>query len=139
MKTIVVGYDDTEPAKRALARAAELAAAFGSRVVVTSVARLLVGGVAARGLGPIDPADEPVEHRAELVNAEAFLAERGVQADYHVTLGDPAGEIVALAERQRADLIVVGTREAGLLERLLGLSVSDAVEHRAHCDVLIVH
>jgi nucleotide-binding universal stress UspA family protein len=139
MKTIVVGYDETEPAKRALARAAELATAFDSRLIVTSVARLLVGGAVARGVGPIDPLDEPELHREALEHAETFLTERGIHAQYEVTLGDPAASIVDLAEKQEADLIVVGTREPGFFERLMGLSVSDAVEHRAHCDVLIVH
>lgn len=139
MKTIVVGYDETEPAKRALARAAELAAAFGSRVIVTSVARLLIGGAAARGIGPIDPTDEPGLHRDELEHARAFLRERGIEGEYEVALGDPATQIVELAETHNADLIVVGTREVGLIERLMGLSVSAAVERRAHCDVLIVH
>jgi nucleotide-binding universal stress UspA family protein len=139
MKTIVVGYDETEPAKRALARAAELATAFDSRLIVTSVARLLVGGAVAHGVGPIDPLDGPELHREALDHAETFLTERGIHGQYEVLLGDPASSIVDLAEKRGADLIVVGTHEPGFLERLMGLSVSDAVEHHAHCDVLIVH
>ena len=134
-KRIVVGYDDTEPAKRALDKAADLARAFGATVTVTSVAPVFVG----RGIGPVDPVDPPSAHREELTHAAQHLADRGIEADYLVALGDPAAEIVELAEQRSADLIVVGTREPGLLQRLLGLSVSGAVERKAHCDVLVVH
>jgi nucleotide-binding universal stress UspA family protein len=72
MKTILVGYDESEAAERALARAAELAVAFDAKVIVTSVAQLLVGA-AARGIGPIDPVDTPAMHREELRHAAAFL------------------------------------------------------------------
>jgi nucleotide-binding universal stress UspA family protein len=139
MKTILVGYDETEPARRALERAAELATAFDAKVIVTSVAQALVGAVAARGVGPYDPVDSPELHREELRHAAEFLGERGVQAEYTVALGDPATVILDLAEERHADLIVVGTREAGLLERLLDSSVSGAVQRKAHCDVLVVH
>ena len=98
MKTILVGYDETEPAKRALARAAELAAAFEAKVIVTSVAQVLAGAAAARGVGPIDPVDTPELHREELRHAAAFLEERGIQAEYTVALGDPAKVILDLAE-----------------------------------------
>lgn len=135
MKTIVLGYDDSDPAKRALERAAELARPFGAKVIVTSVARLLVG----RGVGPIDPVDPPDEHRRELMQAAGFLAEHGIEGEYDLALGDPAEHIIELAEERGADLIVVGTREPSLLERLLGLSVSGKVQRKAHCDVLIVH
>jgi nucleotide-binding universal stress UspA family protein len=135
MNTIVVGYDETEPAKRALERAAEQASAFGARVIVTSVAHTIHG----RGIGPVDPADPPELHREELTRAAAFLAERGVEGEYDLALGDPANKIVELAEQRDADLIVVGTREPGFLMRLLGQSVSGAVQRKAHCDVLIVH
>ncbi len=139
MKTILVGYDETEPAKRALARAAELAAAFDAKVIVTSIAQALVGAAAARGIGPIDPVDSPALHREELRHAAAFLEERDIEAEYTVALGDPAKVILGLAETRNADLIVVGTREAGLLQRLLDPSVSGAVHRKAHCDVLVVH
>lgn len=137
METIVVGYDHSEPAKRALVRAADLAHAFGAKLLVTSIAPLLVP--AGHGIGPFDPADSPELHAEELRHAAAYLAERTVPFERDVAMGDAAEHIVHLAERRDADMIVVGTREPGLLERLVGLSVSESVQRRAHCDVLIVH
>ncbi|MEX2613236.1 MAG: universal stress protein [Gaiellaceae bacterium] len=137
MKTIVLGYDDTVPAKHALERTAELARAFEANVVVVSVAPVLVP--APHGIGPIDPTDPPELHREELEHAKTLLGERGIEAEYQVALGDPAEMILDLAEARGADMIVVGSREVGLVQRLLGQSVSGAVQRRAHCDVLIVH
>jgi nucleotide-binding universal stress UspA family protein len=137
MKTIVVAYDETEPARRALARAADLTRTFGSKLIVTSVAP--VGTSGPRGGGPVDPVDPPDHHREELDHARAFLAEQGVEAEVQAGVGDAADVIVALAEERDADLIVVGTREPGMLDRLFKGSVSGAVSRQAHCDVLIVH
>jgi nucleotide-binding universal stress UspA family protein len=149
MKTIVVGYDGTHPAERALARAAELAQAFDSIVIVADVAapEPLNGAMpGAFGLAPYYlytakhrvQRDETVwqQHRARV---ESFFLESGVRHEFSGVVGQPTEEIVEVAERREADLVVVGTREAGLLERLLGGSVSQGVARRAHCDVLIVH
>lgn len=137
MKTIVVGYDGTEPSARALGRAGDIAKAFGSSVLVTSVAGVLTG--TSRGGGSADPTDSPEDHAALLDAACARLAEQGVEASSVLGVGHPADAIVQLAEERGADLIVVGTREPGFWERMLGNSVSASVQRHARCDVLIVH
>jgi nucleotide-binding universal stress UspA family protein len=137
MKTIVLGYDDSESSMRALQRVIELAKQFEARVVAISAAPVLVP--AGHGIGPIDPTDTPEQHREELRHAKAVLDELGISAAYQVGLGDPADVILEAVEECGADMIVVGTSEPGLLARILGLSVSENVQRQARCDVLIVH
>lgn len=146
--TIVVGYDGTSFAERALGRAVELARAFGSRVVIADVAVpvALRDTPGAFGYGPYYGvstegnawANEVVwrQHRSRI---ERLFAQSGVRHDFSGVIGEPVAEIVDVAEQHDADLIVVGTREPGFLERLVGGSVSQGVARRAHCDVLIVH
>lgn len=137
MKKIVLGYDDSESAKRALERAAQLTKAFDSELIVTSVAPVMTN--IGRSAGPVDPADPPEAHIEELKQAKAYLEGEGVQADYVPALGHPAETIAQVVQERGADLIVVGTHEPNLIGRLFGQSVSDSVAHRVHCDVLIVH
>ena len=61
-----------------------------------------------------------------------------MEAEFAGVVGQAAGELVDVAEQRNAGLIVVGTRDPGMLERVLGGSVSRGVAKHAHCDVLIV-
>jgi nucleotide-binding universal stress UspA family protein len=137
IKTILVGYDEGEPAKRALERAAQLAKALDAKLVVTSVAPVTTTAT-ARSIGT-DPLETSGDHRAELHQAHLYLESVGLTADYIEAVGHEADSILEAARTRSADMIVVGSREVSVLQRLLGQSVSDAVSHGAHCDVLIVH
>src|SRR5262245_26480044 len=107
MKTIVLGYDATDASVRALERAAEIANAFGSKVTVISVAGTMGGAVHGGGEG--DPTDPPGAHDVLLDEATSKLADRGVQAESVLGLGNAAEAIVELANERNADLIIVGT------------------------------
>jgi nucleotide-binding universal stress UspA family protein len=163
MKTIVVGYDGSDAAERALGRAAEIAQAFSGRLFVVSVSGLATVAapvsafaptaelVPPAGAGPVAPggtvplpepvsAQEPEElARRQLERARMSLASRKVETEYLVELGDPAERLLEVADQRDADLIVVGSRERGFLERLLGRSVDEAVARRSERDVLLVH
>ena len=127
VETILVAYDD--PESGTLARAADLAEALGSALIVTNVA-------------PTDPddADEAERYgRERLAQARAYLEQRGLSADLVQLAGQPAERIVALAHERNANLIVVGMRKKGFIERLVEGSVAQNVMRRATCDVLAVH
>ncbi len=164
MKTIVIGYDGSDAAERALGRAADIAQAFSARLVVVSVSGLatvpapvsafeptaglvppaVAGPVAPGGTVPL-PTPEPERPepkelaRRQLERARMSLASRKIEAEYLVELGDPVERLLEVADHRDADLIVVGSREHGFLERLLGHSVDEAVARRSERDVLLVH
>ena len=135
MAKYLVGYDGSTSAKAALARAAEMTRE-GDTLGVISVAPIVGGG--ARSGGPFVAGDGPTEHRAELAEAVAFLAERGIEATTIEAIGDPGTSICEAAERDGYTTIVVGSRNQSGAQRLVLGSVSDRVAHHAHCDVLIV-
>src|SRR3990172_6479327 len=127
MGTIVVAYDEAAPSQRALERAADLARLYEDTLVVTSVIPVWIGDAPDAAPGP------------ELRQAGARVEALGVPFELVEAIGDPGQAIVEVAESKDAQLIVVGTREPSLVERLLGMSVSERVQRQAHCDVLIVH
>ena len=94
MRKLLVGYDGTESAKRALGRAAEMVA-NGDTLGVISVAPVIPGG--PRSGGPFSAGDGPDEHRAEITEAVEFLRGHGIQPNTIVAAGDPAKAICEAA------------------------------------------
>jgi nucleotide-binding universal stress UspA family protein len=134
MDTVLVAYDGSESARRALAAAAKLAHNGVSLRVVSVAEPLPQFGRAASMLTP----EEEVERARELQEATAILKEHGVEAAAVERRGDAATMILDEAEADGADLIVLGTRGLGSGTRWLLGSVSTKVLHHATCNVLVV-
>jgi nucleotide-binding universal stress UspA family protein len=107
------------------------------RVLVLSAADMHAVPVMTEG-ARLDPS-ELHRSRDDLDDAQAFLSRHGIEADAVLVQGDAASEIVQTAVEHGADLVILGYERPGLLEQIVGRSVSDRVAHRATCDVLIVH
>jgi nucleotide-binding universal stress UspA family protein len=118
--TLVIGYDGTESAQRALDRAASLTG-YGSLLIVATVASDEQGRARAREL---------------LDQAESRLLVQRVFCQTRELLGKPADELISLATETKADLLVVGNGKTALQRLLLG-SVSTQLVHNAPCDVLV--
>ncbi len=136
MERIVVGFDGSEHARKALQRAADIAGGATLAVVSSAKVERLVRDPSG-GVRPEDPAD--VEARTEaLAEARKYLEGRGITGVFVEGHGNPADVIVQEAEESGADLIVVGTRGLSAAQRVFMGSVSTNVVHHAPCDVLVV-
>ena len=140
---IVVGTDGSETAGKAVAQAAELAAAVNATLLVVSAFEP-VSGTRLREEASQAPDDvrwmvnprEDVD--ATLAAAAEVAMEQGVEVALFARQGDPADAILDVAEEQGADLIVVGNKGMTGAKRFLLGSVPNKVSHHAPCSVLIV-
>jgi nucleotide-binding universal stress UspA family protein len=151
---ILVGYDGSEGARRAIEAAAELFAARPALVVTVwepAIAYALGGtpttvpGVTPEpvDLGQVKELEEELRARATRTAEEGAEVARsgGLEAEaLAVAEGLPAAEeIIKLAGERGAAVVVVGSRGlSGLRARLEG-STSNRVLREAPCPVLVVH
>ena len=123
IRTIVVGTDGSDTAGKALAGALGLAAALGAALHVVSAYGAL---------------QTPADAEAVLAAATRAAAADGLEAVTHARRDDPAEALIAVAEEQDADLLVVGSKGMRRTSRFLLGSVPNKVSHHAPCSVLIV-
>jgi nucleotide-binding universal stress UspA family protein len=121
--SIICGVDDSESAKGAARVARGLSAQLGSRLVFV---RVVDGGSPD---GVISGA------AARLQQLAASATEVDCSAQWVVEVGHPADRLVAVAEKEGASLIVLGS--TGPRSSLLG-SISADVSRRAPCPVVVV-
>jgi nucleotide-binding universal stress UspA family protein len=133
MKRILLAYDGSEPAIRALETTVELATQFGSLVGVVSV-------IPVRPMSPgVDPWDDRDTHANQLRDAQARLRQAGIEPDLIEPYGDPASMIERVAAERAYDTIVMGSRGQGALGRFFGGSVSAHVVSHSDATVIVSH
>jgi nucleotide-binding universal stress UspA family protein len=141
---ILVCNDGSEHAMRAARAAAELAKKFGSAALVLSVippVPVLAPYVMAMDAAPDMSGlrlEAEQEHRAALACVEALYRAEAIPVRTLAEEGHAVEVISRVAEEEKVDLIVLGSRGMGGFQRFLLGSVSDGVAHHAHCPVLIV-
>jgi nucleotide-binding universal stress UspA family protein len=135
-KSILVPIDFSESSVRALRHAAGLAERDGAELTLLNVVE---EPQSVRAMDAVDRQRREEQSRARQLQQ---LAERELPARQTVKIevleGDPPQEIVRLANRQHADLIVLGLGRWRGLRRWLHGRIAARISREACCPVLLL-
>jgi nucleotide-binding universal stress UspA family protein len=135
-KSILVAWDGSEHAKRALGEAIDLARSQDARLTLLTVAVPLhfwPGYVP-----PVSEADLISSAEKVLAEGEALVPD-GIPVSGRTAAGDPGTEVVKRAAAAAHDLIVMGSRGRGPVRSAFLGSVSHYVLNHTTVPVLIIH
>jgi nucleotide-binding universal stress UspA family protein len=143
LQRVVVGLDGSEHSRHALSFMASLPFAADTELVLVGVAekthlpRSAPSLVADQVRALITEVDEEAKARTHqvLVDAENRIPRGRVQT--RSVTGNPPDEILAVAKATGVQLIVLGSRGLGRLQRLVLGSVSEGVLLQSECTVMI--
>jgi nucleotide-binding universal stress UspA family protein len=139
--SIVIGVDGSEQAEHAVAVAADIARQSGATLTFVTVVRPPEGWWGIVGSPPTPSAVSDAIADAQRDVLEGALAEvdlEGIEHKVRTAIGDPARELLVSCVEEEADLLIIGKRGAGLLERMMLGSVANRVANHAPIPLLIV-
>ena len=136
IKKILVAFDDSESSQRAFAFASELADKFKARLILLSVVRLPEPTTSLEMGAILDDAKEHYEKAFQELRDRTNP--KNIDFVASVEVGHPAEHLVAQAEKQHVDLIVMGRRGRTQVGRFILGSTSERVLRYAHCAVTVV-
>ena len=138
---ILVPTDFSEASKAALLYAEELALLTKAELVLLHICAAVPFPVPyAPDLAPTELYEElDAETSRMLENLASPLTRHGVQVRCHQVTGEPEAQILEVAERTHADMIVIGTHGRNGYRRMLLGSVAEHVVRAAKIPVLTVH
>jgi nucleotide-binding universal stress UspA family protein len=142
---ILVGYDGSDGARRALGHAVDTARSRHGRITVLAVAEMPLDPQGPRNFGTLGDIaawegrelEAPPEVLQDLADARERLAGAGVACELAWAAGTPARAIVDTASAMHADVIVVGEHHHSMLGRLFGADTAEEVQREAGCEVVL--
>lgn len=141
MYKILVTTDGSKHADKVIDETIKLASAMGADVTVLGVVD--EGDHSYFSNIPIDVAkvvkkDKEVFFTEAVENAEKKLSENGVNTKTVLKEGVPSDVICSYAEKEKFNLIIMGSRRMGKAHGFLLGSVSSKVLHNAKTNVMII-
>jgi nucleotide-binding universal stress UspA family protein len=135
-RRILVAVENSAADRTILTHVTSLARLTGATLLLVHVA----DGWAARYFDELQlrESEEMRGDRAYLDRIQAELAADGISADTRLAMGDPATELVKVAEEQDVDLIAMSTHGHRFLADLLHGTTADRVRHRVKVPVLLL-
>jgi nucleotide-binding universal stress UspA family protein len=135
-KSILVAWDGSEHAKRALGEAVDLARTQDGRLTLLTVSAPIHGWPGY--VPPIAEADLESAAENTLAEGEALVPE-GIAVSGRTAVGHPGMELIKRAAAANHDLIVMGSRGRGAVRSAVLGSVSHFVLNHTAVPVLIIH
>ena len=141
LSKILVGVDGSQPSKKALEYASNLASKYGSELYVVNTTEEFGDSVHTQLQEQHNNyVNEVKKHSKILLNeCESRAKELGVTKIYTIQKeGNAADKILEIANNKGVDTIVVGSRGLSAAKEFLLGSVSHKLSHHAKCTVVIV-
>ncbi|MFH0982055.1 MAG: universal stress protein [Planctomycetota bacterium] len=135
-RSILIPLENSPADATVLAHIQPLARLTGGRLILVHVA----DGFAARNQEQLDLEDseEIQADRAYLEKRRQELAQAGFLVTAALVGGDPADQILAIAQREACDLIAMSTHGHRFVKDVLLGSVANSVRHRTSIPVLLI-
>jgi len=134
---ILLAYDGSLTGRAALREGALLAKSCGAQVFLLSVVAATGGMRVAEGAHAGVLSSVEGSYQAILDEGVARLKALGFEAVAKLVVGEPVQEIGAFARQIKADLVVVGHRRRGLIERWWSGASGGYIVDNVACSVLI--
>ena len=135
-KNILIAIENSEADRTVLEHVQQLAKLTGASLLLVHVA----DGWVARNYDELDlrESEEIKDDRAYLARVQEELGARGFNTRTHLAMGEPAKELVRVAQAENVDLIAMSTHGHRLLQDIIRGSTADRVRHNVSIPVLMI-